>query len=54
MGETLRLEACSWAYVPPASHHGFQNTGKGALSFPCIVPRRGGPELDRERYLERS
>ncbi|MGC9373197.1 MAG: cupin domain-containing protein [Thermovirgaceae bacterium] len=54
MGETLRLEAGSWAYVPPGSRHGFQNTGEGTLSFLCIVPRRGDPDMDREGFLERS
>jgi len=52
MGETLHLEAGSWAYVPPDSRHGFQNTEGGMLSFLCIVPRRGDPDADREGYLE--
>ncbi|MFP4481527.1 MAG: cupin domain-containing protein [Thermovirgaceae bacterium] len=54
MGETLRLEAGSWAYVPPDSDHGFRNIGEGPLSFLCIVPRRGDPDADRQGFLERS
>lgn len=53
MGETLRLEAGAWAYVPPDSHHGFQSTGEDALSFLCIVSRGGDPDVDRDGYLER-
>jgi len=54
MGETLHLEAGSWAYVPPDSRHGFQNTGGGMLSFLCIVPRRGDQDVGREGHPERS
>ncbi|HOI81195.1 MAG TPA: cupin domain-containing protein [Synergistales bacterium] len=43
MGETWRIKAGSWAFVPPCTGHCFTNTGSGPLKFICIVPERGDP-----------
>jgi quercetin dioxygenase-like cupin family protein len=50
--EPLHLDAGAWAYVPPDSHHGFQNTGEGALSFLCIVSRGPGRGQEYENMKE--
>ena len=40
-GEDTPVEAGSYAFVPPGSHHQFRNAGEGTFRFICIVPKEG-------------
>ena len=40
-GEEKPVKAGDTAYIPEGEDHQFKNTGKGDLSFICIVPEEG-------------
>lgn len=40
-GETNKVSAGSYAYVPSDTLHQFRNVGKGVFKFICIVPKEG-------------
>ena len=40
-GKINKVEAGSFAFVPPGSLHQFRNAGKGVFKFICIVPEEG-------------
>ncbi len=40
-GETQKIKAGSYAYIPGNTLHQFKNVGKGIFKFICIVPEEG-------------